>query len=155
MRKTTVKEIDFSSVEPNKRRQHPDIDNKSLFIALINGLYWIGPIVGNSLADGWGAFGHQFDPPGTNGCHWQKVWKVIDAAGLHDAEAILLCAGIDPVQLAIDDEMRFATECRQWAIDHRCTSNGHTITEESPIEAWFYKPMVQKMDNREDEDDDY
>lgn len=154
MRHTVVKEIDFSGMSERDRRRHPDIDEKHRYIALIDGFYWIGTIRGHNFHDGWGSVGHQFDPPGTNGCYWQKVWKVIDANGLRGAESILMGAGLDPVQIAIDDEMNYAQSRRRYCIDHRCTSGGRTITEESPIEAWLYHPTAPMMPPREDDDND-
>lgn len=99
----------------------------------------------------------QVDLPGHNGCHTQKIWRVHSDGGLTSAEAILICAGVNPVELSRSLEQTYAVTRRMYCIDHRMTSNGRTITEEAPIEAFLYKPLVAAMPvlgNREDFEDD-
>lgn len=162
-RDAIVEELDFSDIPVNARSKHPKIDRDHKYIILQNGKYHCGKM--SPVWFGWnfyqssganGVFGSQFDPPGTNGCNVQKVWIVIEDNGLHDPEAILMSAGLDPVDIADRDELRYAAEQRKYCIDHRCTYRGVTITEESPINAWLYKPTAEKMPvPDDDEDDDY
>lgn len=156
MRVTEVQEVIFAPFAPSERSRHPDIDGEHRYIALIDGVYHTNKMY--PVWYGWTFGSIQFDPPGTNSCNWQKLWKVIEADGLRDGEAILLCAGLDPVQIAADDEMRYANERRDRAIKYGHASNGRRITEDSPIEAWLYGSTLPKMplksENDEEDDDE-
>lgn len=159
IRVTLVTELEFTGTEAE--RKHPLIDKNHRYVALIDGKYWSGYM--RPVWYGWHfasqrISGHQFDPPGTNGCRWQRVWRVDHSAGLRDPEAILLAAGLDPVEIAAADELRYAETRRRWCIDNHMRDNGQQITEESPIEAWLYKPTAPAMpplpdDEAEFEDD--
>ena len=82
--------------------------------------------------------GAQYDPPGENGSSWQRVWRFENAE-----------------EMAAEAEPAYAESRRRHAIDFHCTSNGQTITEESPIEAFLYHPTVPAMPGQESDTDDY
>lgn len=160
-RETVVEELDFSDIPEKDRSKHPKIDGDHKYIILKNGKYHCGKM--SPVWFGWNFYqtsgqgmpSAQFDPPGTNGCDVQKVWIVIEDNGLHDPEAILMSAGLDPVEIADMDELRYANERRQYCIDHKCTHHGVTITEESPIEAWLYKPTAERMPVPDEDEDEF
>lgn len=39
---------------------------------------------GWSFDDGWGASGHQFDPPGINRSKWKQLWEIVKFEGEND-----------------------------------------------------------------------
>ncbi len=81
--------------------------------------------------------GAQYDPPGENSSSWQKIWRFNGAEEISAAE-----------------EMAYAISKRRHAIDFKCTSNGQTITEDAPVEAFLYYPEVDAMPKQDDEDDE-
>ena len=82
--------------------------------------------------------GAQYDPPGENSSSWQKVWRIEDAA-----------------KISAEAEHDYAVAQRRHAIDFHCTSNGQTITEEAPLEAFLYHPTVPAMPRQKSDMDDY
>ena len=84
------------------------------------------------------AAGAQYDPPGENSSDWQKIWLVEDAE-----------------KISAEAEHDYAVSKRRHAIDFGCTTNGQTITEEAPLEAFFYYPTVPAMPKQKSDSDDY
>jgi hypothetical protein len=80
--------------------------------------------------------GAQYDPPGENYSSWQKIWKIKNAGAIAKAE-----------------EKSFMERRRTYAIG-RLKSNGQTITDAAPLEAFAYNPKVPAMPRRGDEDDE-
>lgn len=157
MRPTIVKELYFSELSRNERYKHSEIDDQHMFILLIDGIFHSGQFstyLGKFTFRSRTMTTTQFDPPYENGCRTQKVWKVIDANGLTNPEAILLMAGLDPVSIARDDEENYAYLRREFAILYGMTYNGVRITDESPISAWMYKSNEPKMPYVEEEDEE-
>lgn len=82
--------------------------------------------------------GAQYDPPGENSSDWQRIWRVENAE-----------------KISSEAEHDYAVSKRRHAIDFHCTSNGQTITEEAPLEAFFYYPEVPCMPPLKEDDDEY
>lgn len=80
--------------------------------------------------------GAQYDPPGENSSDWQRVWRIENAE-----------------EMAAEAEHAYAVSKRRHAIDFHCTSNGQTITEDAPLEAFLYHPEVSAMPKQKDDDD--
>lgn len=76
--------IDLTKAErKDHKRGHPDIDTEETYLALIGGEFFVGTFseqhYGYNFNDGWGASGHQFDPPGENLSRWQGLWRLEEA----------------------------------------------------------------------------
>lgn len=82
--------------------------------------------------------GAQYDPPGENSSSWQRIWLFENAE-----------------KMSAEAEHAYAVSKRRHAIDFHCTSNGQTITEEAPLEAFFYCSDVPAMPPQEDDEDEY
>ena len=159
---TKVKEVDFTGYKVSSN--HPDIVPGDRYILLINGDYTIGTFSPvwfghnyrtDSMKHGAGHGMTQFDMPGRNNSLVQKVWRVLEADGLRCPEAILAFSGLNPIAYAGAQELAFAESRKKASIAGRYYFNGVMITEESPIEAWLYKPTADKMPYvREDKDED-
>lgn len=149
-----VKLLDFSKDIPTK--DHPDLNTTDTYVIMREGEYFAVTL--SSVWFGYNMYGRgingQLDVPGTNGCRIQHMWKVIDSAGLRSGESILESSGIDTVTFSKDSELKFAIDCKNYAISHGLVSNGRKITEESPIEAWMYNSDIPKMERLEIDDDD-
>ena len=81
--------------------------------------------------------GAQYDPPGTNGASWQRIWLFENAE-----------------EMTAEAEHEYAVKSRRYAIDNGMHWNGQPITEDAPLEAFFYVPEVPAMPDQ-DEDDEY
>ena len=141
MLKTEVKELSFEGFSSSKN--HPDLPKEysdELFVVLSKGSYKCG-----KMYPVW--FGHnfenrQFDIPGKNYSDTQKVWKVLSSAGLKDGEAILLCAGINPVELSVSLELDFANYKKKLSLKGYPENR---IPRDTPLEAFIYRPTVEIM----------
>lgn len=80
--------------------------------------------------------GAQYDPPGENYSSWQKIWLFENAE-----------------EISAEAEPAYAKSRRAHAISSRMTSNGQTITEEAPLEAFMYCSSVPAMPEQDDEDE--
>lgn len=99
--------------------------------------------------------GAQYNPPHENYSSYQKMYLVANDPKLkkRSADALLIMAGLDPDQIAADEELPYAKRCRDYAIKFHMTNNGQTITEAAPIEAFMYDPKVPAMPPLEQDDD--
>lgn len=81
--------------------------------------------------------GAQYDPPGTNYSSWQRIWRIENAS-----------------QISRSAELEFKTSRRQHAIANKMTSNGQTIDETAPLDAFGYRPTIPAMPQLTDNDDE-
>jgi hypothetical protein len=80
--------------------------------------------------------GAQYDPPGVNYSSWQRIWQFTNAARISE-----------------ETEHDYAASKRAHAIRSKMTSNGQTIDETAPLEAFTYYPTRSAMPKMADEDD--
>lgn len=80
--------------------------------------------------------GAQYDPPGSNYSSWQRIWRIEQA---------------DAISNKAEDEYKAAR--RQYAIERRMVSNGQTIDESAPLDAFGYHPMIPAMPAFDDEEE--
>lgn len=87
MKTPTLKPIDLKKCcelpgsDSGDPQWHPDINEKSWYLAKIDGEYFAGRFsrqwYGWSF-DGWdGGSGLQLDKPGTNSSDWQGLWEIV------------------------------------------------------------------------------
>ena len=114
--------FDFTEIDLSKttRKGGDGLEVGPSYLVLYDGQFHVGTFdmqwYGLNFSGIYGA-GAQYDPPGTNGASWQKIWR------FNGAE-----------EFAASLEMEYAEANRRYCIDHGMTSNGQKITEEAPIE---------------------
>lgn len=77
-----LKEIGLAKIDKHgKRNGKPIIKERTYYLARIGANLYFGRFsrqwYGWNFDDGWGASGHQFDPPGTNRSDWKQLWEVV------------------------------------------------------------------------------
>ncbi len=75
-----------------------------------------------------GGAARQYDPPGTNSSGWQRIWRITNTGRIAEAA-----------------EPDYAASLRDQAILAKLRSNGQTIDESAPLEAFLYRPTVPAM----------
>jgi hypothetical protein len=134
--KPKLTEIDLSKTTKNGGA---GLEVGSTYLCLIGGNFFCGTFGKQWYGlnfNGWYS-GLQYDPPNTNMSMFQRMWRVDNAD-----------------TIAKESEMEYAVGCREWAIKNHMTSNGKTIDESTPIEAFLYRPKVSAMPSDDDDDDD-
>ena len=139
--------------------KHRELDDEHVFIILESGIFRACKL--QKVWFGWnmscGGRTRQFDPPGTNGCTTQKVWKIEGSAGMDPTTALLELSGFPAREIRSADEQNYAETRRAYAIDRGLVHRGKAITEASPIEACLYEPTepIMPIDDEEDDEEDH
>lgn len=130
-------EIDLSKTT---EKGGPGLEVGPIYLVMYDGRFHVGEFdmqwYGLNFCGIYDA-GAQYDPPGKDYSSWQKIWLFENAE-----------------EMAAEAEHDYAVSRRRHAIDFNMTSNGQTITEETPLEAFFYHSEVPAMPPQEDDSDD-
>lgn len=121
-------EIDLSKTT---KKGGPGFETGLTYLVMHNGNFYVGRFEEQQyglIFCGFHNVGAQYYPPGENYSSWQRIWRFENAK-----------------EIAAKDESAYAEIRRRYAINFHMTSNSQTITEEAPLEAFFYDPDVPAM----------